>query len=123
MSTLTNARALLLAAFEAQGVRTATTGQFSAPVVLVEPGDPWTEPHRLPGRLSRWRLTAIGGRADTEGALDALGDLIDRTDRALKTVPGASLPTWARPVDYTLGGVPYAATVATITTPADLNGG
>lgn len=117
MSSLGEARARLLSALETSGVRTATGGQLSAPCVLVEPGDPWSEPVRLPGRISRWRLTAIGGRADTEGAYLSLGDLIDGCDVALRKLDGAQLPTWTRPLDYGIGGVPYAASVATVQLP------
>jgi len=107
-------RAALLAAFDAAELRTATTGKLSAPCVHIEPGDPWSVPARLPGRVSRWRLTAIAGKADSEGAYATLGDLIDGIDSALRTVPGCELPAWAKPSDYAIDGVPYAATVATI---------
>jgi len=107
-------RETLLAAFDAADVRTATTGKLSAPCVHVEPGDPWSVPVRLPGRVSRWRLTAIAGRADSEGAFATLGDLIDAVDIALRAVPGCELPTWAKPSDYSIDGVPYAATVSTV---------
>jgi hypothetical protein len=112
---LTDERALILAALETGAVRTATAGRLAAPVVLVEPGDPWSEPARLPGRVSRWRLTAIAGRADTEQAYAELAALVDAVDAALRGLPGCSLPTWAMPRDVTLEGVPYAASLGTIT--------
>lgn len=118
MSRTLEARARLLSAFETSGVRTATTGRIAPPCVLIEPGDPWSEPQRMPGRNTRWRLTAIGGKADSEAAYAVLGDLIDGVDIALRAVDGAQLPTWTRPLDYALDGVPYAATVATIQLPA-----
>jgi hypothetical protein len=118
VSELLAARARLLEALETAGLRTATTGRMSAPVVLVEPGDPWSEPQRLPGRVSRWRLTAIAGRPDSEGALEELAGTIDTIDTALRTLRGCELPTWARPLDTTLEGVPYAATIATVQLPS-----
>jgi hypothetical protein len=107
-------RARILAALEAVGVRTATTGKLSAPVVHVEPGDPWSEPRRLPGRVSRWQLTAYAGATDSEGNFATLGDLIDSVDTALRTLPGCELPAWSKPADYTVGGVPMAGAMATV---------
>jgi len=107
-------RARILSALKTAGVRTATTGKMSAPVVLVEPGEPWSEPRRLPGRVTRWRLTAYAGGADSEGAYATLGDLIDDVDTALRTLPGCELPTWSKPADETVGGVPVAGSVATV---------
>ena len=66
-------------------------------------------------RAGRWRMTAVAGRADTEGALEGLADASSiEFDAAFLTVPGLELPTWARPFDMTLGGVPYAASSATV---------
>ena len=117
MTSVLESRARILAALAAGNVRTGTAGQFSAPCVLVEPGDPWAEWARMPGRVYRWRLTAVGGRADSEGSTTALAELVDKVDAAL-LAPGTSrstqLPTWAMPLDQTLGGVAYAATVGTI---------
>jgi hypothetical protein len=117
VSRLIEARGRLISALETNGVRTAKGGQLAAPCVLIEPGDPWTEPHRMPGRNTRWRLTAIGGKADADASYVALGDLIDGCDIALRTLDGVQLPTWTRPLDYALGGVAYAATVSTIQMP------
>jgi hypothetical protein len=114
MSRALDDRARILAALETADIRTATTGKLSAPGVLVEPGDPWSEPRRLPGRVSRWQLTALAGKADSAGALEALAELIDTIDGALRTVTGCELPTWSKPTDYTLTGVPYAGSIATI---------
>jgi hypothetical protein len=107
-------RARILAALKAGGVRTATTGKMSAPVVLVEPGEPWSEPRRLPGRVTRWKLTAYAGGADSEGAFSKLGDLIDDVDLALRALPGCELPTWSKPADDSVGGVPVSGSVATV---------
>lgn len=114
MSRLLDARDRILAGLEDGGIRTATTARLSAPVVHVEPGDPWSVPVRLPGRVSRWRLTAIAGRADSEGAIGELGELLDKVDIALRSVDGCELPSWGKPADYTLDGVPYAGVVATV---------
>jgi hypothetical protein len=120
MSRLGDERAAILAALVNAGIRTATTGKLAAPVVLVEPGDPWSEPHRLGsgagrGRVSRWRLTAIAGAADRNGAYDELADLVDRVDVAVRTLQGAELPSWARPIEQEVAGTRVAfATIATI---------
>jgi len=118
VSALLEARAAVLAAIEAGGARTATGPKLAAPCVHVEPGDPWYEPVSLGagnrGRVSRWRLTAVAGRADSDAAFEALGTLIDQVDTGLRTLGGTQLPTWAKPTDYALEGVPYAASVATI---------
>jgi hypothetical protein len=109
-------RALILAAIEAAGVRAHTTGQFAAPCVIVEAGDPWAAVDLSLGkrRTTRWRLTIVAGRADSEAALDTLAGMVDTVDDALLTIPGAQLPTWAQPFDASLGAVPYAATAVTI---------
>jgi len=115
VSALLDSRARITAALEAAEVATATSsGSFAAPCVIVEPGDPWSEPDRLPGRRSRWRLTAVAGRVDSESALVLLGDLVDAVDAALRLVPGLQLPTWTRPVDRTIAGVAYGMTTATV---------
>lgn len=118
MSTLLEHRAAILESLEAGGIRTATTGQLAAPCVHVEPGDPWAEPVRMPGRLSRWRLTALAGRSDSAGALEALAELVDSVDAALLAGAGtrsSSLPTWNKPSDYAVDGVPYAGAVGVLT--------
>jgi len=114
VSRLSDSRAAIVDALEAGGVAAATTGQLSAPCVLLEAGDPWSTPQRMPGRVGRWRLTAIAGRTDSDASLEELAELVDAIDVALGPLAGVELPTWARPVDYKLGGVTYAATVATV---------
>ena len=111
-------RAGILAALEAADIRAHTTGQFTAPCVIVEAGDPWAAVDLSLGkrRTARWRLTAVAGKADSDGALDTLASLIDRTDTALLTIPGVQLPTWGQPFDAAIGAVPYAASAATIQT-------
>lgn len=114
MSALLESRARILEAFAGAGIRTATTGRLAAPCVIVEPGDPWTEPVRLPGRVARWRLTAVGGRSDSEGTLALLAELVDDVIDALRTIEGCQAPTFARPFDLAIEGGTYGATVSTI---------
>jgi len=120
MTRLGDERAAILAALVNAGIRTATTGKLAPPCVLVEPGDPWSEPRRLGsssgvGRLSRWRLTAIALAADKDGAYDELADLVDRVDVAVRTLQGAELPSWARPMNQSPAEARASfATVATI---------
>jgi len=113
------ARATIVAALTTAGVRAVVSGKLSAPCVLVEPGDPWVERRSggRPGWVSRWRLTAIAGRADSNGALAELAELVDATDTALLAVAGVQLPPWTRPADYALEGVPHAATTGIVQYP------
>lgn len=120
MSRLGDERRAILDALTGAGVRTATAGQLSAPCVLVEPGDPWSEPRRLGssagrGRTSRWRLTAIASAADRNAAYDELAVLVDQVDHGLRTLNGIELPSWARPIEQDVAGVRQAlAAVATV---------
>lgn len=116
MSRLLSSRNSIVSAMHAGGVNVAVSGKFSAPCVLVEAGDPWAAVDlSLRGRRTgRWKLTAVAGRADTEGAIEKLAELVDLVDAALLAVPGVQLPTWAQPFDATLDGVHYAATSSTI---------
>lgn len=125
-SSLAIARARIIATFTDAGIRAPTGGKFTAPCVLVEPGDPWAEPLKLGGgsarRTSHWRLVAIAGKVDSDRAYIALADLVDQVDIALRAArddDGApiypSLPTWQRPTDMELGGVPYGTSTGAIT--------
>jgi hypothetical protein len=116
VSRLLASRSTIVAALHTGGVNVGVSGKWSAPVVLVEPGDPWAGVELSLGRrrTGRWRLTAVAGRADTEGAIEKLAELVDATDTALLTVAGVELPTWARPFDMQLDGAAYAATSATV---------
>lgn len=118
MSRLLSSRAAILAALEAGGVNTATTGKFSAPCVLVEAGDPWAAVDLSLGRrrVARWRLYAIAGRADSDGVIELLAELVDQVDRAILRVPGVQLPTWSRPINATVATIAYAASKSTIQT-------
>jgi hypothetical protein len=124
--SLVIARSRLIATFTEAGIRAPTGGQFSAPCVLVEPGDPWAEPLRLGGgtahRTSHWRLTAIAGKVATDQAYTALAELVDSIDLALRAAHDEvgspiypQLPTWQRPSYLELGGVPYGSAIADIT--------
>jgi hypothetical protein len=115
VSRLGDELAAILAALEAADVRAAVGGQLTAPCVLVQAGDPWSTPVRLPGRVGRWRLSAVAGAVDTRGGLEELAELVDAIDAALRTVDGCGLPTWGRPTVVTLDdGVRRPATVGTI---------
>ena len=110
MSRLLDARARIHSALDAGEVRSGTTGQWSAPCILVEAGEPWADPKKSLGgrRLTRWRLTAVAGRVDSEAAITALADLIDGCDAALLAAPGIELPTWGQTFNGLLDGIPYA---------------
>jgi hypothetical protein len=113
-SRLASRRAELLEALRAGNVNVATSGRYAAPAVILEPADPWSEPARMPGRSSRWRLTAVAGTADSDAAFLELAELVDRVDRALRTVDGVGLPTWGRPTDGT-ESIPGASMLGTFT--------
>jgi hypothetical protein len=116
VSRLLSSRDAILTALRAGGLTVATSGKFNAPCVLVEAGDPWATVELSLGRrrVGRWRLTLVAGRADTDGILEKLAELVDTTDRALLKVPGAQLPTWAQPFHASLAQITYAATSSTI---------
>jgi len=116
MSRLSASRDTILGALNAAQIPNSTTHQWSAPCVLVEPGEPWAAVDLSLGtkRTGRWRLTLVAGRADTAGIFDTLAEMIDSVDAALLTVPGLQLPTWQRPFDVILSGAQYASTSATI---------
>lgn len=113
MSRLGTARGRILAALEAGGVRAATTGRHSAPVVILEPAEPWTEPVRMPGRHARFQLIAIAGATDADAALEELATFVDSVDAALRTLDGCGLPTWARPTDRPFGDTTLPAMLGT----------
>lgn len=114
MSRLGDARASIAGALDAGGIRVSSSGRFSAPCVILEADDPWSEPVRLPGRLSKWRLTAIAGKTDTLGSFEALAALIDSIDVALRPLDGCALPTWGRPLDIAIEGATYAGVMGKI---------
>lgn len=123
MSALGSARAAMVAALTAGGVRVPSGLRVSAPCVMVEPGDPWTEPSRLPGRLSRWKLTAIAAAVDSDASIAELAELVDAVDTALYGLQGVQLPTWSKPADIQLEGVLRPATTAIVSIPADIASG
>lgn len=118
MSRLVDDRTVILEALEAGGITVSPVGgQVAAPCVLVEPGDPWCEPRyasRIRGRVSRWRLQAVAGAADTLAGYDELAELVDQIDAALR-IDGVSSPTWAGPAVRELeDGVRRRSTIGTI---------
>jgi hypothetical protein len=109
------ARERIADALVGSGLRVAYGGRFAAPCVLLEPAEPWIERATASRNLrTRWRVTAIAGRTDTEAAYDELAAMIDATDAALLSLRGASLPSWGAPHDVTLGNVAHPAAVGTI---------
>jgi hypothetical protein len=115
VSRLGDRQAEILAAIRAGSLRVATSGRFSAPGVILEPGDPWTEPARMPGRTARYQLTAVAGTPDSDAALGQLAEIIDAVDAALRKVDGVGLPTWSKPADRIVGEIAHAVSVGTFT--------
>jgi len=113
VSRIGDGRAAILAALTAAGVRSGTSGRFAAPVVILEPADPWAIPLAMPRRESRWTLTAVAGVGDADAVIEQLAELVDRVDTALRTVPGCSLPTWSKPRDQLVGDVAVPISVGT----------
>jgi hypothetical protein len=115
VSRLIDARERIADALVGSGVRVAYGGRYAAPCVLLEPAEPWID-RATPSRnlRTRWRATAIGGRSDTEGAYDELGEMVDLIDAALLSLRGASLPSWGAPHDVTLGNVAHPSAVGVI---------
>jgi len=113
VSRIGDGRAAILAALAAAGVRAGTSGRYAAPVVILEPADPWSAPLAMPRRESRWTLTAIAGVADSDAAIAQLAELVDSVDAALRTVPGCSLPTWSKPRDQLVGDASAPISVGT----------
>lgn len=115
MSRLGAARARILESLMLGSVRAGTSGRFSAPAVILEPAEPWSVPARMPGRDSRWQLTAVSGSGDADTALEEIADLIDRCDVALRRLDGCGLPTWSRPADRLVGDVTLPTCVGLFT--------
>jgi hypothetical protein len=109
------ARARILEAFASESVRAGTSGRFSAPCVILEAAEPWTVPARMPGRDSRWQLTAVAGSGDADTAIEEIALLIDGCDVALRRLPGCGLPTWSRPADRLVGDVTLPTCVGSFT--------
>lgn len=115
MSRLSDARQRLADALDGSGIRTTFGGRFAAPVVLIEPAEPWVERATASARIvTRWKLTAIAAATDTAAAYDGLADLIDGADVALLSLRGVSLPSWGAPHDLSLGNVAHPAATGTV---------
>jgi len=115
VSTIGDGRAAILAALGAAGVRAGTSGRYAAPVVILEPADPWSTPLAMPRRVAQWQLTAVAGAGDSDAALEQIAELVDAVDAALRAVPGCGLPTWAKPRDQIVGDVPVPVCVGVFT--------
>lgn len=117
MSRLGEELRAILGALELAAIRAGVSGKLAAPCVLVEPGDPWSEPQlgsKIRGRASRWRLTVYAGAVDTAGGLEELAELVERVDAALR-LDGVSSATWARPtIADAPDGVRRPSTIGTI---------
>ena len=109
MSRLGDRQAEILAAIRAGSLRVATSGRFSAPGVILEPADPWSEPARMPGRTARYQLTAVAGTPDSDAALGQLAEIIDAVDAALRKIVQEH---GGKSVD---GEIAHAVTVGTFT--------
>lgn len=117
MTRLADARAAILDALADGGIRAGTSGRFSAPVVILEPAEPWAEPARLhrAGRDSHWQLIAIAGSGDADAAFAELAQLVDDVDTALYALDGCGLPTWGKPADRLVGDVTLPSAVGSFT--------
>jgi hypothetical protein len=115
VSRLGAARGRILTALEATGVRAGTAGRFSAPVVILEPAEPWSVPARMPGRDSRWQLTIVAGSGDSDTALEEIATFIDRCDTALRRLAGCGIPAWSKPADKLVGDVTLPTCVGSFT--------
>jgi hypothetical protein len=86
----------LYAACTGAGLETATSAaRMAIPGVFIQPADPWI----LPGptlkrtqQLISWEIVPIAGRADADGTLEALAQLIATAWGALIELPGWTTP-------------------------------
>src|SRR4029077_8487481 len=84
--TLTDARAELLAALEAAGVRAFYgMGTFAAPCARIFPSEPWVEVSgRFNGRRTQtWEVWAVAGRTDSMATFDELESMVVSIDSAI----------------------------------------
>ena len=119
----------LLAIIRAAGVAAIpyASTRFVAPVVLVEPGDPWVEPATL-GRgwaTVRWVGWLLTGAGDSAVALERVAGLAEAVVLALARAPGWTYPTasGARLVRVTGVEGGYTGSRITVQTIADMTGG
>ena len=128
MSTATDSRAVLVAALEAKGVDVVEdpSGDFSAPVAMIEAGEPWISRDGMtPGSaLISWRIVCI---ADRGGDAGAIADDLLAVALPVYHVLGA-LQGWSRSnisgqrvVPETVGN--YVAVELTTSTPIDITEG
>jgi hypothetical protein len=113
VSGVTASRQTLHDALEAAGIRTAYRGGvFSPPVAIIAPDDPWLGPSDLAGgrRTVRWRVWAVVGVPDQEGADQAVETLMGQIVAALDPLPGWGLVIFSAPGPTDIpGGAYYAA--------------
>ena len=117
--TLTDSRAVLLAAFEAAGIPAFYgMGIFTAPCVRIYPAEPWVDRSGLANgrRTQRWEVWAVAGRTDSLATFDELEALVSQIDVAIQGLQGWSQPSWRRPAVTEMGGTKYFACRGTIET-------
>jgi hypothetical protein len=122
--TLTDARAELLAALEAAGVRAFYgMGTFAAPCARIFPSEPWVEVSgRFNGRRTQtWEVWAVAGRTDSMATFDELESMVVSIDSAIDALQSWSHPTWRRPAVTDMGGTKYFACRGTIETIAEVH--
>ena len=110
--TLKSARAELLAALDAAGIRVYYgMGTFQSPCARIFPAEPWIdESGMLGGRRSQhWEVWAVAGKSDAIANYDELEDLVQRINDALVALSGWSHPAWRRPAVTDMGGTKYLA--------------
>lgn len=128
MSSATDSRDVLKAALEAKGIDVSddASGQWSAPVLLIEAGEPWIERFAAGGgsALVHWRLVSIAALGSDAKAIAE--DLLATALPAFRVVQGMS--GWnagdvsgVKPVPEKLGN--YVAVEQTTTTSIDITEG
>ena len=115
MSGITASRLALAATLQAAGLRVAfDPGLVSPPAVLVAATDPWVTPTQLATVSSalRWRVVAVGGKADAGVTVEELEALVSSIVQAAGLLPdGWSRVTFDGPGTVDLAGAQYLAAV------------
>lgn len=94
------------------------SGVWSAPCVILEPGNPWLEPGQIGGAaLVRYRVHCIVDRGDWSGLTVA----IDTARATILAAPGWTVPTVSAPVILERKGASYLS--AELAAHVRMNGG
>jgi hypothetical protein len=115
VSGLSDSRTALGAALVAAGLRVSyDPGRVNVPGVLVAPAEPWVQPSHLVTRSAqvRWRVIAVGGKADATVTLEEVEDLVAAIVLAVPREYGT--PTFDAPGTVDLGGAQYLAAVGRV---------